>query len=555
MFRSRNFWGGGCLWLGKVGDPVCRKQARGYSPGIFSIRVLKDVEVDKERILVVDDEEAIQEMVSKIINLIGHEVVTAGNGREALEILKSQPISIMLTDIKMPEIDGFELMKLARDQFPGTPIICMTAHGGSYTYTDVVAVGAADYIAKPFTIDEMRAKLNRVIREKDLITDLTHKSTELERANQELKRLDQLKSTFISSVSHELRTPLTVIKEFISLMLEGHVGPITDDQKEYLGIANKNIIRLTNLIETLLDFSRIESGKGLKLRFEPTRLTEVIEDAVMTFSQQLEERRVALENRLDPDTPLAMIDRNRLVEVFINLIGNGIKFTPPGGKITIDSRGLTEKRDYLKIVVTDTGVGISPEDLPKVFDRFYQGGRTQTGIVTGTGLGLAISKEIIEAHKGYILAEGKPEGGASFIFTVPVFGTEIIYNLILNPMLEEAERDRVPVSMIRVDFWDQRTKRESVLSRESWEGVMYALQKMVRSVDTVVPFRQSAVYILSFNDKKLAKEIGERVQVKLTQGNYIPKGIDVQSRSYSYPKDARSKEEFLKGCRLFLKED
>ncbi len=508
-----------------------------------------------ERILVVDDEEAIREMVSKIINLIGHEAVTAGNGKEALEMLKNQSFSIMITDIKMPEIDGFELMKAVRDQFPGTSIICMTAHGGSYTYTDVVAVGAADYITKPFSIDEMRAKLNRVIREKDLITDLTQKSTELGRVNEELKRLDHLKSTFISSVSHELRTPLTVIKEFISLMLEGHVGPLTDDQREYLGIANKNIIRLTNLIETLLDFSRIESGKGLKLRFEPTRLTELVEDAVMTFSQQLEERRIALENRLDPDTPLALADRNRLVEVFINLIGNGIKFTPPGGKITIDSKGLTEKRDYLKIVVADTGVGISSEDLPKVFDRFYQGTRTQSGLVTGTGLGLAISKEIIEAHQGSIQAENRSEGGASFVFTVPVFGTGTIYNLVLNPMLEEAERDRAPFSMIRVDFWDQRTKRESVLSHESWEGVMYALQKMVRSVDTVIPFRQSAVYIFSFNDKKLAKEIGDRVQVKLTQGNYIPKGIDVQFRSYSYPKDARSKEEFLKGCRLYLKED
>ena len=137
-----------------------------------------------------------------------------------------------------------------------------------------------------------------MIREKDLIADLTQKSRELEKVNEELKRLDQLKSTFISSVSHELRTPLTVIKEFISLMLEGHVGALTEDQREYLGIANRNIIRLTNLIETLLDFSRIESGKGLKLRFEPTRLMEVVEDAVMTFSQQLEERRVALENRL-----------------------------------------------------------------------------------------------------------------------------------------------------------------------------------------------------------------------------------------------------------------
>jgi hypothetical protein len=122
-------------------------------------------------------------------------------------------------------------------------------------------------------------------------------------------------------------------------------------------------------------------------------------------------------------------------------------------------------------------------------------------------------------------------------------------------MLEEAERDKVPFSVIRVDFWEQRTKRESALSHESWEGVMYALQKMVRSVDTVTPFQNSAVYIFSFNDKKLAKEIGERIQVKLTQGNYTPKGINVQFKTYSYPKEARSKEEFLRGCRLFLKED
>ncbi|MBP1695517.1 MAG: multi-sensor signal transduction histidine kinase [Deltaproteobacteria bacterium] len=511
--------------------------------------------VDQERILVVDDEADVGEMVSKIINLMGHEAVTAVNGKVALEILRNQPFSIMITDVKMPEMDGFELMKAVRDQFPGTYIICMTAHGASYSYTDVIGVGGADYITKPFTIDEMMAKLNRVIREKSLITDLTQKSAELGKANEELKRLDQLKSTFISSVSHELRTPLTVIKEFISLMLEGHVGTLTEDQQEYLGIAKKNIMRLTNLIETLLDFSRIESGKGLKLRFEPVRLMEVVEDAAMTFSQQLEEKRITFENRLDPDTPLVLIDRNRLVEVFINLVGNGIKFTPPGGKITVDPRGLTEKRDYLKIVVTDTGVGISPEDLPKVFDRFYQGGRTQTGLITGTGLGLAISKEIVEGHQGSIQAENKSENGASFVLTLPIFGIETIYSLILNPMLEEAERDKVPFSIIRVDFWEQRTKRESVLSHESWEGVMYALQKMVRTVDTVIPFQSSAVYIFSFNDKKLAKEIGERIQVKLTQGNYTPKGINIQFKTYSYPKEARSKEEFLKGCRLFLKED
>jgi hypothetical protein len=200
-------------------------------------------------------------------------------------------------------------------------------------------------------------------------------------------------------------------------------------------------------------------------------------------------------------------------------------------------------------------VGISPEDLPKVFDRFYQGGRTQTGVITGTGLGLAISKEIIEGHQGYIHAESKFESGASFVFTIPVFAIETIFNLLLHPMLEEAERDKAPFSMIRVEFWDQRTKRESVLGNEFWEGVMYALQKMVRSVDIVIPFKNSVVYIFSFNDKKLAKEIGERIQVKLTQGSYIPKGVDVQIRTYSYPKEARTKDDFLKGCRLFLREE
>jgi signal transduction histidine kinase len=510
--------------------------------------------MEKERILIVDDDPSIREIITRLVNEMGYEGVKAGNGREAMDLLRQSPFLLMITDMRMPEMDGFELTRSARAEFPILPVICMTAHGGSYTYTDVVGYGATDYITKPFTLDEMTAKLNRVVREKNLIRDLTQKSVELEKANEDLKRLDQLKSTFISSVSHELRTPLTVIKEFISLMLEGHGGPITDDQKEYLGIAKKNILRLTNLIETLLDFSRIESGKGLKLRFEPASLMEVIEDASMTLSTQLEEKRISLGNRIDPDTPRVLVDRNRMVEVFINLIGNGIKFTPPGGKITIDSRGLTEKRDFLKVVVTDTGIGIAPVDLPKVFDRFYQGQRTQGGVVTGVGLGLAIVKEIIEGHQGSIHAESKAGSETSFVFTLPIFGVETIFSLLLSPMLAEAENDTHPLAMIRVDFWDQRTKREVALSHEIWEGIMYALKKMIRTVDTIIPFHNDAVYILSFTDQKITQEIGERVQVKLTQGGYLPKGMEVQFRSCSFPQEA-TRDEFVKKCRLLLKEE
>ena len=507
--------------------------------------------MEKERILIVDDEALILDMVVSYVSHIGFEAMTAKNGREALERLRNEPFTILITDIKMPEMDGFELMKTARAEFPDIHIIAMTGHGASYTFTDVVECGATDYIPKPFSLDEMRAKLNRVVRERGLLRDLKQKSLELGKANEDLRRLDNLKSIFVSSVSHELRTPLTVIKEFISLTLEGHGGTLTEDQREYLGIAHKNILRLTNLIDTLLDFSRIESGKGLQLKLEPARLMEVVEDASMTLAHVFEEKRVTLENRLDPDIPQVLIDRNRLVEVLINLINNGIKFTSAGGKITIDTRGLTEKRDYLRVVVSDTGIGIPPEDLPKVFDRFYQG--QSTGISMGSGLGLAITKEIIEGHQGSIQAESRLGSGTSFVFTLPLLLVNNIFQLLIQPMLEEAEKDELFFSMIRVKFWDPKMKREMALSHDSWGSVKYALQKMVRSVDTIVPFPNSLIYIFSFIDQKLAREIGERIEVKLTQGGYVPKGTEVQFKTYSYPQEVGSKEEFLKGCHQLIK--
>ena len=244
-----------------------------------------------------------------------------------------------------------------------------------------------------------------------------------------------------------------------------------------------------------------------------------------------------------------------MAEVLINLIGNGIKFTPAGGKVAVDLRGLTEKRDYLKVVVSDTGVGIAAEDLPKIFGRFYQGQKTEAGLITGTGLGLAITKEIIEGHQGDIRPESGAGGGSSFVFTLPIFGISTLYSLILDPMFEEAEQDKLPLSLTRVEFWDQRAGREVALNRDSWESVVYALQKLVRSVDVIIPFQNRVVYIFSFIASKMAREIGERIQVKLTLGGYLPKGIEVRFKSFSHPGEALTKEDFLKGCRLLLKED
>jgi len=510
---------------------------------------------EKERILVADGEESIREMVSKIVIQMGHEVVVAKDGKEVLDLLKKGPYSLLIIDPEFPGLAGPEWIKSLRTDFSDMVVLCLTAKGGPYGYGDGVASETMDYIIKPFTFDEMKTKLARLIHEKNLIRDLTKKSMELERMNEEVKRAEQLKSDFILGISHELRTPLTVIKEVFSLVLEERIGNLTEDQKEYLGIANKNILRLGSMIDALQNFSRIESGKELRLKFEPVRLIPVIDEAWMTLSQQLEDKKIAFENHLDTETPMVFGDRSRLVEVFVNLMDNALKLTSSGGKITIDSKGLTENRDFLKVVVTDMGKSIPAEDRPKVFDRFFQGQKIQEGIGLVTGLGLAVTKEIIEGHQGVIQAESRSGNGNAFVFTLPLFGVDTIFTLLIHPMLTKAEEDKLNFSMIQVEFWDQRTKRETTLSDGVLEGVVYAIKMMVRSMDVVIPFQNNRVYVFAFVDKKLAKEIGERIQNKSVQGGYVPKGINVQSRTYSFPKDARNRDDFIKGCRLYLKEE
>jgi len=510
---------------------------------------------EKERILVADGEEPIREMVSKIVMQMGHDISTAKDGKEALEVLKKGPFSILIIDIELPGLGGPEWMKSVRSESPDLYILCLTAKGGAYPYTDGVDSGTMDTMIKPFTFDEMKAKLTWVISEKNLIRDLTRKSMELERTNEELKRNEQLKSDFILGISNELRTLLTVIKEVSSLVLEERIGSLTEDQKEYLGIASKNILRLGSMVDALQNFSRIESGKELSLKFEPVRLISVIDEAWMTLSQQLEEKKIGFDNQLDAETPVVFGDRSRLVEVFVNLIENALKLTPSGGKVTVDSKGLTENRDFLKVVVTDTGKSIPPEDLPRIFDRFFQGKQVREEIGIVTGLGLAVTKEIIEGHQGVIHAESRSGNGNAFVFTLPLFGVDTIFTLMVHPMLTKAEEDKLNFSMIQVEFWDQRTKRETTLSDGILEAVVYAIKMMVRSMDIVIPFQNNRVYLFAFVDKKLAKEIGERIQVKSVQGGYVPKGINVQFRTYSFPKDARNRDDFVKGCRLYLKEE
>jgi PAS domain S-box-containing protein len=229
------------------------------------------------------------------------------------------------------------------------------------------------------------------------------------------KELDRMKSQFIASVSHELRTPLVAIEKSISLLLNKEAGPISKTQEEFLSIAERNLKRLSQLINDLLDLSKLEAGR-MRLEKKPSSIEKIIEECIQTFLTWANAKSIKIEKKIQPNLPLVNIDPIRINQVLTNLIGNAIKFTPKNGRITVEAIFGSEE---IRVSVADTGIGIPKEALDKIFDKFYQvHERTHTDI-SGTGLGLSIAKEIVQLHGGKIWAESEKGKGAKFTFTLP----------------------------------------------------------------------------------------------------------------------------------------
>ncbi|MGH7428348.1 MAG: ATP-binding protein, partial [Candidatus Methylomirabilaceae bacterium] len=238
----------------------------------------------------------------------------------------------------------------------------------------------------------------------------------LEESHRKLQELDRVKSDFLLSVSHELRTPLTAIKGSVDNMLDGITGRLTELQQRYLTRVQTNADRLVRLINDLLDLARIEEGR---VRVTPTlfSLGGLASEVLDTLRPVATEKGLELGLIGQDDQSLVHADRDKVGQVLLNLIGNAIKFTASGGRVDVELTGEDEERAGVR--VTDTGEGIPPEELPRIFDKFYQ---VQLGIqakAKGTGLGLSIAKSLVELHGGRIWADSQLGRGSTFSFTVP----------------------------------------------------------------------------------------------------------------------------------------
>jgi len=229
------------------------------------------------------------------------------------------------------------------------------------------------------------------------------------------KQLDQMKTDFVNMVAHELRTPLSAIKQQNHVLLEGLCGPLGEKQQEIVCRGSSRIDALLELINDLLDVAKIEAGKYVQRRL-PTDIGQIIEDTIALMDAKAKEKGIVLSFALKNLKPV-QADPKNIEEIFNNLISNAINYSHEGGKVAVTAEGQGE---YMEIRIADTGVGISPEELPKIFDKFYRVKHPKTRQVIGTGLGLAIVKGIVDAHHGTIDVESVVDKGTTFRILFPV---------------------------------------------------------------------------------------------------------------------------------------
>lgn len=392
--------------------------------------------LNEARLLVVDDEESLRITTAAIFEKEGYIVDTASSGDEAIDLLGKTDYDLVLTDLHMEGGDGLSVLNQIRRHAPLTISVVLTGFASVESAIAALQEGAYDYLIKPCDIESMKHTIRRGVEHRrlmlaeqkaradlqqlnrDLEQRIEERTAELTRLNAELAEANRAKDVFLATLSHELRTPLTPVVGWIKLLRSGTLDEKSVSQA--LDAIERNAWLQSRLIDDLLDTSRIATGK---LHFEPkpTDLNVVVKAAVDTVRNSAASRNIDLSMSLHPAGLVVMGEPVRLQQIAWNLVSNAIKFTDPGGKVTVTT-GLNGNQAYITVV--DTGIGIPGEFLPHVFDRFRQADGSTSRRHGGLGLGLAIADALAKLHGGRLEAHSDGEGqGAIFTLRVDLAST------------------------------------------------------------------------------------------------------------------------------------
>jgi two-component system sensor histidine kinase/response regulator len=396
--------------VGQKEEAACSSSTALLEKEFLSIRETTE---GQKSILIVDDEESVIGALSEFLSLRGYEVETALNSRQALALIHEKPFSIVISDLRMPGMSGVELLGQVMDVDPETVVVIMTGYASVQSAVDALKKGAYDYVMKPFSMHELEKTLRLGLEKRRL----SRENLELSDLMRKMVEIDQIKSNIISTISHEFRTPLMSLKGYLSMLTKARDEgtPVEDLEKKWLHAMKDNLGRLEMLILNLLLMTEANTG-DLLITDDEIDVSELVQDSISRLDGMARSKEISV--AFTGSKTRIRGDLEKLRVAIGNVIENAIKFNLDAGTVKI-SVADTADPEGVRIVVSDTGIGIPGEKIASMFDCFTQVDMTQTRRFNGAGLGLPVAKAIVEAHGGRIGAESKPGRGSSFHIWLP----------------------------------------------------------------------------------------------------------------------------------------
>ncbi len=355
-------------------------------------------------ILIVDDEEVVRDSCTHMLSKQNYSIRTAGDGDTGLSMIEQSKPDLVLLDLKMPGLSGMEVLERINTLDPSIITIVITGYASLSSAVEAMKKGAYDFLPKPFTPDELRLVVRRGLEKRRLLLD----AVALRREKQ------MIRDHFTSIVSHELKTPLLSVQQNLYVILEGIAGDLSPTQRDILVRIKSRIDALLGMIKTWVELTSIDI-KQLRERFAPIDLPSLAARALEMLQPQASAKDVHIQLESPASSEPLKGDEGTLLEVLLNIIGNAIKYSPVGGTVSVR---VQDRISELRVAVCDSGAGIEKQDIPFIFDAFYQGKARGTSGELGSGLGLAISSRIIGAHNGSISVESEPGKGSTFTVTL-----------------------------------------------------------------------------------------------------------------------------------------
>jgi signal transduction histidine kinase len=374
---------------------------------------------ESAKILIIDDEEVVVDACRAILDATGYRVQSAGSGEDGLALVDESRPDVVVVDLKMPGMSGFEVLERLRASHPTIVAIVITGYATVSSAVDAMKQGAYDFLPKPFTPEEFRLIIRRAVEKRNLVLETMALRRERE----------VLREHFASIVSHELKSPLGAVQQNVFVLERELAETVPDDQLRRLSRIKSRMSDVLALIDTWRRGVTIDLD-AIKERFAPITIDVPIAKAIESVLPQATRKAIDIKTSVAAPTLQTLGDEGTLTQALVNLLGNSVKYSHADSVVTVSA---SQANGEIQVAVRDEGIGIAEEDLPFIFDTFY---RAQSGAEaeSGTGLGLAVTRRIVEAHGGTISVNSVVGKGSTFVVTLPVLPADS-----MNQARREAE--------------------------------------------------------------------------------------------------------------------